>query len=227
VLFSILAVLDVIRHFENYVQYFSRFQGLESSWISAILNAVPVVALPAAVVFAFQTKKAALGIFLAITFIPCVIFSVNVTNSNLEYSMADQVKTENTANSASIKGANKVNILKAEREKLVSDSNALKEQSRLVSPKLSLPATVEKDGKTISNPEYASAVRMINANDKLLKLKDARIAEIDSELLKLSDVVDTSVEVVKNDSLDATMNWAQAIFLDLLGVAAVFIAFFL
>lgn len=227
ILFSVLAVLDVIRHFENYVMYFSRFQSAESSWISAILNAVPVVALPAAVVFAFQKKKIPLGVFLAVTFIPCVMFSVNVTNSNLEHSMSQKVAQENVAMSGSINGKAKIELLKAERAKLVSDVEELKAQSKMVTPKLSLPSTIDKDGKTVSNPEYYSAVRMINANDKSAKEKDARVSQIDAKLLELADTVDMTAEVKQYSNVYSVMNWAQAIFLDLLGVAAVFIAFFL
>lgn len=216
--FSIIVILDVYRHFGNYHQFFGRIQDQQTAWVSSALNAMPLVMLPAAIVFAFRRKMYAGVIIMCLTFVPCVGFSAYVTAENLAFSHDEKREVVNKDVGQDVKNQNLIKILEAEVKDLESKNAELLAQNAQVRGKL---------GGDSESKDYKAGIRVINSNEASMRKNDATILEDRNELKKLSQTTDVNAVVESKKDVEDWMNWAQAIFLDLIGISAVWIAFFL
>lgn len=218
ILFSLVAIVDLVRHYINYYDFFIRSQDQFVASTTSILNSVPLVILPAAIIFAWKARKWVGSIVMSLTFLSCVFFSVYVTYENLAFHDANMLKVANQSVKTDVNGKQKIENLKEQNVKILSDNEALKAQNEEVRPKLAGDP---------SSSEYKSAIRLINTNERKIDSNTATYNSNITSINLLLETVDTSAELVKKNDFTNTMNVVQGIFLDLIGISAVYAAFFL
>ncbi len=218
ILFSLVAIVDLVRHYINYYDFFIRSQDPFVAGTTSVLNAVPLVILPAAIIFAWKARKWIGSIVMSLTFLSCVFFSVYVTYENLAFHDANMLKSANKSVLTDVNGSKKIENLEAQNSKILSDNEILKAQNEEVRPKLSGDPT---------SLEYKTAIKLINANEKTMKDNGIQYDKNIVAINLLLETVDTSAEIAEKNDFTNIMNVVQGVFLDMIGISAVYAAFFL